>query len=72
MLIVLSEFTLRINVLEELGSLPPLLVGLDQHGIRLDLLNEFLGSLGKHSRLVTGTNEEHFLAIESLGQMDEG
>ena len=72
MLIVLSELTLRINVLEELGSLPPLLVGLDQHGIRLDLLNEFLGSLGKHSRLVTGTNEEHFLAIESLGQMDEG
>lgn len=34
-------------------------------------MNQFLGSLGKHGRLVAGSNEKYFLSSESLGQMQQ-
>jgi len=48
-----------------------LLIGLHKHGIGLDLLNEFLGSLGEHGGLVHGAHEIDLLSIESLGQMNQ-
>lgn len=71
MLIVLSEFALRVYILEELGSVPPFLVGLNKDGIWLNLLNEFLGPLSEHSGLIAGVYKEYLLIIKSLGEMDK-
>lgn len=48
------------------------LVGLDEHGVGLKLLNKLLGSLGQHGRLVGRADQIDFLAVEALGQVDEG
>ena len=71
MLVVIAEFTLRVDVLEHLGSLPPLLVGLNKDSIWADLLDELLSPLSKHSRLIASSHEVDLLAIESLGEMNE-
>ena len=71
MLVVLSEFSLRVDVLEELCGLPPFLVSLNHNGIWCDFLNQLLGSLGEHSRLITGSYEVDLLTIESLGEMHQ-
>ena len=48
-----------------------LFIGLNKNGVRLELLDELLGPLSKHRRLVHGTDEVNFLAIEALSQMDQ-
>jgi hypothetical protein len=70
-LVVAGKLLLGVDVLKHLCGVPPLLVGLNKNGVRLDLLNELLSSLGQHGRLICGTNKENFLAIESLCEMDE-
>lgn len=67
--IVARHLLLRVNVLQELCSLPPLLVCLNHDGIRLDLLDQLLRSLREHSRRVHRTNEVDFLALEALCQL---
>ena len=71
MLIVLSEFALGINVLQELSSVPPFLVGLNKDGFWLNLLNEFLGPLSEHCGLIAGAYKEYLLIIKSLSEMDK-
>ncbi len=48
------------------------LVGLDQDGVRLQLLDELLGALGQHGRLVGRANQIDLLTVEALGQVDQG
>jgi len=45
--------------------------GLDHDGVWLEFLDELLRTLGKHCGLVAGANQEHFLAIEALSQVDQ-
>lgn len=71
-LVVLAELLLRVHVLQQLGSVPPLLVGLHHHGFGLDFLDELLGPLSQHGRKVRATNQEDLLSIESLSQVHEG
>lgn len=52
MLIIVLEFLLGINILKQLGGVPPLSIGLDHNSIRLNLLNQLLSSLGEHRGLV--------------------
>ena len=66
------EFLLRINKLQHLSSIPPLLISLHHNSIWLYFLNEFLCSLGEHTRLIQSTHKEHLLAIEALSQVNEG
>ena len=48
-----------------------LFTGLNDNGVGLELLDELLGPLSKHSRLVHGTNQVYFFAIEALSQMNK-
>jgi hypothetical protein len=48
-----------------------LLTSLNENRVGLELLDELLGPLSKHGRLVHGTNEVNFLAIEALSQMNK-
>ena len=43
---------LRVNVLEQLGVVPPVGASLHHDGVRLELFNELLGSLGQHGAVV--------------------
>jgi hypothetical protein len=70
MLIIVLEFLLGINVLKQLGGVPPLSIGLDHNSIRLNLLNQLLSSLGEHRGLVWRTHQIHFFTIESFGEMN--
>ena len=68
---IFIHLRLRVNILEQLCMVPPLRVGLDQHFIWLQFLNEFLGTLGKHRRLVARANQKDFFVIESFSEMDQ-
>ena len=70
-LIVVSEFSLWVNVLKHFGCVPPLLISLNHNGIWLNLLNKLLSSLGEHRGLISSTNKIDLLSIESLSQMNE-
>lgn len=48
MLVVAVELLLRVDVLEQLRGVPPLLVGHDEDGLRLHFLDELLRALSKH------------------------
>lgn len=70
MLRVVVHLLLRVNVLEHLGSVPPLLVGHDKHSLRLDLLDKLLSPLSQHGRGVGSAHQIHLLAIESLSKVN--
>ena len=70
-LVVLTHLLLGVYVLEELGSLPPVFIGLDHDGLWLHLLDKLLSSLSKHGRQIRATHQEDFLSIESLSEVDE-
>lgn len=68
-LLIIIEFFLRVHILKFLGSSPPFGRGLYYDGIGLEILDELLGSVGKHGALIHGSNEEDLSVIESLSQM---
>ena len=52
MLSVVVQLLLRVDILKNLCSVPPLSISLHHDSVRLDLLDELLGPLGEHVRLV--------------------
>jgi len=69
--IVSGHLFLRIDIFHLVGSIPPLPTGLHVDVIGLQLLNEFLGALGKHCALVASADEVNILTIEAFSQMNK-
>lgn len=69
--IVLGHLLLRIDIFHLVGSIPPLVAGLHVDVVGLQLLNEFLGALGKHGALVASADEVHILSIEAFSQVNK-
>lgn len=68
---VFVELFLRVDVLHSAGSGPPFRAGLHENVVGLQFLDELLGALGEHCRLVQSSHKVDILSIESLSQMDE-
>ena len=68
---VLVHLLLRVNVLEKLGVVPPILVRLDHDCVGLDLFDQLLRSLCEHRRLVGSPDQVDILPIEALRQVDK-
>jgi len=45
---VIVHLFLRVNVLQQFGVIPPVLVSLNHDGVGLNLFDELLSTLGKH------------------------
>ena len=71
MLSISIKLLLRIDILQNLRSVPPLSISLNHHSVRLDLLDELLSPLRQHVGLVERAHQEDLLAAESLRQVHE-
>lgn len=62
---------LRVDIAQQTSVVPPLWRCLHEDSVRVDGFDQFLSSLSKHRRLVAGANQEDFLFIELLRQMQQ-
>lgn len=46
---IAAHLVLRVDILEKLGTLPPIWAGLNHDSVWLDVLNQLLRPLGEHS-----------------------
>ena len=69
--IVLVHLLLRVNVTEHACLLPPLWRCLHEHGIWVNLLNQFLSALSEHCRLVARSDQIDFLPVELLSHVQQ-
>jgi len=68
---IFLKFLLAIYILKHFSNVPPFFICLDHNSVWFDFLNKLLSSLGEHSRLISGTNKENLLSIESFSQVNK-
>lgn len=66
---VLVHLVLGVDIFQKTGVAPPLGGSLHKNGVWLELLDEFLGALSEHVRLVSRSHKVHILSIEAFGQV---
>ena len=65
------HLSLRVDILEEASVVPPARRGLNEDFIGLDLFDQFLCSLSKHSGSVCCAYKVDILTIKPLSQMNQ-
>jgi hypothetical protein len=69
---ILIHLLLRVNILQQLGAIPPLLTCLQNDSVRLQLFDELFGPVCEHRALVAGADEVDILSVEAFCQLYQG